>query len=123
MMRNNPAWLIDHQFQFYGSWTPESGKLQRGELGRVSGVYALVVDDMIRYIGKAKHLRGRVRSYNRYLVANPARLPRKAHAGIKSALDGKKIVSVYICIAQPNENVTELEAMWIQELRPDWNGT
>jgi len=124
-MSDDIAWLHDHQFHHYGSWTPEGGKLQRGELGRgIPGHYAFVVDGAIRYVGKAeKHLRGRVRNYNRSLVANPDRPHRKAHEGIKSTLANGKIVEAYIRSAGPDENVADLETMWICELRPIWNGT
>jgi excinuclease UvrABC nuclease subunit len=62
-------WLLAKGFVLVGSWSDQASKLDARSLERAPGIYAYVVGERIRYIGKATRLRSRVRSYNRALNA------------------------------------------------------
>jgi excinuclease UvrABC nuclease subunit len=89
---------------------------------RVAGVYAFVVKGKIVYIGKATHLRHRVRNYNRYRRTDINRPHREAHARLLTTLsEPGATVQVYVYRATSAAEARECEKRWIKEIDPDWN--
>jgi excinuclease UvrABC nuclease subunit len=116
-------WLSANRFEEYGAWLGPK-KLQRVlKIGRrVPGVYAFLVKGKIVYLGKATHLRGRVRNYNRFLFTDEARPHRAVHIGLLTALsEAGASVQVYVCRTTTAEQARECEQRWIKEIDPDWN--
>jgi excinuclease UvrABC nuclease subunit len=123
MSNHHSAWLNAHQFEFYGSWSPDDRKLRRCPLGRnVPGVYAFVVDGTIQYLGKAGHMRGRIRAYRRAFQPVSTRPFRGAHKGIRASLKNGRAVHVLIFRTSDADEALKREAEWIYELKPCWNG-
>ena len=120
----NTDWLRANGFTHFGKWAVPKQKLQRKiAIERTAGVYAFVVDDVVRYVGKASHLRGRVRSYNRWLKPREQRPFRSAHDGIACAIAKGAAVEVYVRRTPDEPAATILERELIAKLDPSWNRT
>jgi excinuclease UvrABC nuclease subunit len=119
----NTTWLTDNGFAEFGVWAGPRQKLQRKmRIGRTPGVYAFVVDDLIVYFGKASHLRGRVRAYNRFLQSNDDRPHREAHKGLIEALaKSGQTVSVFVRQTATAAEARSYEKQWIERFDPIWN--
>ena len=65
-------WLVSNGFERVGCWARPAPKLLRtptgDELRRQPGIYAFIIDGTLRYLGKAAHIRSRLRGYNRSLA-------------------------------------------------------
>ena len=124
-MMDDIQWLQSKGFTCIGHWSKPEAKLKREAVDHISGVYAFVVGRELRYLGKAEHLRGRARSYNRSLAKETRRELRKAHVGIRETWDACETVEVWVYKFSGGcgKTLLELETEWINERRPCWNGT
>jgi excinuclease UvrABC nuclease subunit len=118
------AWLEANGFVKFGAWNGLGEKLHRSvEIKRIPGVYAFVADDKIVYIGKATHLRGRLRQYNRYRRVDEERPHRGAHAGLQAVLSVPgKAVHVFILPTDTSTAAGDRERELIHVVAPSWNG-
>jgi excinuclease UvrABC nuclease subunit len=123
-MRDDIAWLKERDFAHVGTWVDHDTKLSAPTLDRVPGIYVYVVQNRIRYLGKAARLRSRVRSYNRALGAETSRIFRKVHNSMRSTWKANDVIDVWAYRLKGTDGpLLCLETKWIKELRPEWNGT
>lgn len=118
-------WLVAERFRHVGHWTKPHPKLCRIVLlGRTRGIYAFVVEGRIHYIGKSISLRHRIRQYNRALADETRRGFRKVHCGIRQVWTADRTVDVWVYDFDETRDgsLGGLEAKWIKEKRPEWNG-
>ena len=120
----NLEWLAANKFEEFGAWSGQGQKLRRDlTIGHVPGVYAFVADGVVVYLGKATHLRGRVRSYNRHLRVDPLRPHRGAHDGLADHSMKGIPVRVFVCRTATALEAADCEKAWIKEIDPEWNRT
>jgi excinuclease UvrABC nuclease subunit len=116
-------WLLARGFVLVGSWSDQRSKLHAPSLERAPGIYAYVVGERIRYIGKGTRLRSRVRSYNRALATPTDRAFREVHHGILRAWQAGKKIDVWVYkLTGSDGSLLALETRLIAERRPTWNG-
>lgn len=118
-------WLIETQFRHVGHWSNPHTKLQRlVRLERTPGIYAFVVEGQVRYIGKATSLQHRIRAYNRALIPETSRKFRKVHHAIQRVWTDSTTIDVWVYHFDEikDEPLIRLEAKWINEKKPEWNG-
>jgi hypothetical protein len=110
------AWLRERGFGHVGSCIGSEVKLRRLErLERAPGVYAFVVENKVRYVGKATRLRSRRRGYDRSLKPETKRRFRKLHKLIARAVTQGAAVDVWIWRHTGEAMIEKREAQWIRE--------
>lgn len=113
-------------FTLLGSWrTPNCRPHKLGAIRYVPGLYAFVVGDDVRYIGKADTLHRRLRNYGNRAFRNGARPQRGVHEAIEPLVRGGTEVLVYVC-PMPGSLDPELraaETALLIALQPEWNRT
>ena len=117
-------WLTANRFKRVGTWSPGIKRMQRDDQDRLPGIhaiYAFVADGKVSYIGKATHLRRRLRAYNRSLAEQTNRPIRTVHSGIRQTWDNAVVIEVWAYYSADTEKLEQLEARWIKEVSPDWN--
>lgn len=115
-------WLNARAFTHIGYWSPPDLKLKRlSKLHREQGVYAFVVGDRVRYLGKATSIRSRLRGYNRATDPNHPRPPRTVHTAIHQSWGAGARIDVWFRRVADDQVPGTLESQWIAELQPQWN--
>lgn len=118
-------WLLSHGFRLVGVWnTPTSRVHYDPSLRYQQGVYAFVVEDHVRYIGKASKLHRRLRNYSRRSFSpSSTQTWREVHRGIVNTLVAGGVVDVYALLIPQEDGraIENVEATLIQCARPLWN--
>ncbi|MBN8872834.1 MAG: hypothetical protein J0H67_08365 [Rhodospirillales bacterium] len=115
-------WLNWQGFIYIGRWEGPELRLRRALLlDRQPGLYAFVVRDQVCHLGRASFTLGRTG----YTRPRPKRFPRDRralHTSIHEALLAGDRVEIWFRRTVAAEMPTVLEAQWIAELKPRWNG-
>lgn len=110
-------------FQPVGAWRTKECVVHKDPmLKHQPGLYAFVVGDAVRYIGKAKRLHRRLRRYsNRFPDQRENRPWRRCHAAISKTINAGGVVQVY---AWPLDAAVldSMERKLIGDFTPAWNG-
>lgn len=121
--------LIDAGFVHAGCWTKHEFTLEL-DLGK-PGIYALVIDDEIKFIGKTEQdLEVRLRSHRRRAEDAEATRRKPLHFRLAETIYGNRAVEIYVllCADQvamwrglPVDVLSGLEAALIRQLDPPYN--
>ena len=119
--------LIEAGFELVGCWRPAAGSIELdGAARREAGVYAYVVEGVVKYVGSAQRgLHGRLR---RYAITKTLRTSARVRGEIQECLTCGKTVEVYALVPPPLvwkelpvDLVVGLEEGLIRQLQPAWN--
>ncbi|MQV31043.1 GIY-YIG nuclease family protein [Sinorhizobium meliloti] len=120
--------LLRAGFHFLGEWKPEDDGFQLDATAPADkGVYAFIVDDVVRYVGLTQRgLRGRLNAYRRGYERQ--RTNARVKALILEALSSGKRVKVLVATPEdgswngiPIDTAAGLEAGLIAMIQPTWN--
>lgn len=121
--------LLRAGFSFLGEWTPDGDGAFRLDATAPAdaGVYAFVVDDVVKYVGLTQRgLRSRLDGYRR--GHERQRTNARVKRLILAALDGGRRVKVLVATPEPMDwkglpvnTAAGLEAGLIGLIRPEWN--
>ena len=121
---DDAEWLRRENFVLVGHWLHPEAKLQRIERPpSTPAIYAFVVGRVVRYVGKATHLRSRLRGYNRAMKPETARNFRRVHERLLWEWTRGERIEAWACHHRlaDDGDLGAHERRLISDRCPEWN--